>query len=104
MRTIRVTGGYSDYAVGDLKDNLGHDLSTATLKAMLHASEDDPPAKDDGAWAPPDVITYPVTGSAVVQLLVDEDTAPGFYWLWVQAADNPTAQPVCAADEQVQVV
>lgn len=91
IRTIYVTGGRKDYARITLTDALGHDLSTATIR--LGVSTD--AAAQPATWYTPDIATYPVTGQAVLSLLLDSTKAPpGTYWLWADVVDNPTTQPV----------
>jgi hypothetical protein len=93
MRTIRVTGGRSDYATMTLTDTRGNDLATATIRLGLTTSATTDPAD----WFPPDIATYPTAGKAELSLLIDETRAPaGTYWLVADVVDNPTSQPVVA--------
>lgn len=101
MRNIHVTGGRKDYADGVLTDRLGNDLSSATLRVGLSTDREVPPT----TWYAPSTITYPQEGTAAVSLLIDATIAPaGRYWLWVDAVDNPTSQPVVASNDQIRTI
>ena len=53
-RTIYVTGGRKDYARATLTDDLGHDLSTATIRLGLSTSKTTQPSQ----WYAPDIATF----------------------------------------------
>ena len=98
MRTIPVTGGYSDYAECTITDRDGKDLSTATFKAALLPRNQGYPAHASPDWSTPLVAT-PTAGEAEIALLVTNSTPPGDYYLWVDIVDNPTVVPVRGCDD-----
>lgn len=100
-RTIYVTGGRKDYARATLTDDLGHDLSTATIRLGLSTSKTTQPSQ----WYAPDIATFPTVGTAVLSLLVDSTRAPaGTYWLWADVVDSPTTQPFCFGDRMLTTI
>lgn len=103
-RTIHVTGGYADYAVGELVERTGKDLSTATIKAALIPTGAAVPAADSTTWKTPDEVEFPTVGTARVSLLVTDATPVGTYWLYVLPADSPTSVPVKGSNTVVKVI
>lgn len=99
---IRITGGYSEYVVGDLTDTNGEDLALATIKVALIPIGSEPGTKVSPDWKTPDVLTYPAIGHARVSLLVEEGDYPvGTYMYWVLPIDSPTAVPVMARNDKI---
>lgn len=103
-RTIHVTGGYADYAVGELSERTGKDLTSATITAALIPTGTSVPAVDSSVWQAPDVLEFPSVGTARVSLLVTDATPVGTYWLYVLPSDSPTAVPVRGSNTVVKVV
>jgi hypothetical protein len=105
VRTINVTGGFSDYAVGTVTETTGKDLSSATFKvALILKSAVTLPASGNAAWQTPNPVVVTAPGTATVSLLVTNSTTPGDYYLWVDVADNPTVVPVKASNELIRVI
>ena len=93
MRTIYVTGGYSDAL--EVDPAAGFPLDGATFRLALLAEDVvDPPPADDPAWAA--VAVQP--GGEVRKLVTDED--PGHYHLWLQTRlAGVLVQPSLVLDE-----
>lgn len=104
MRTIQVTGGYADYAVGVLEEENREPLALTDIRVALVADGAPLPARNDNAWRAPDELAYPLPHIARVSLLVDDSVAPGEYWLWALPIDNPTATPVRAGNHMIVVL
>ena len=103
MRTIRVTGGFADYAVGMLEEVERKPLVLTDIRLALVADGADIPGREDEAWVAPGAITYPNPWRARVSHLVTDAVAPGEYWLWALPIDNPTATPVRAGNHMIVV-
>jgi len=103
MRTIRVTGGFSDYAVGVLEEVNREPLALTDLRLALVGDGAPLPDRASEQWRTPDEATFPAPHRARLSLLVDDKVTPGSYYLWALPIDNPTATPVKASNHMIVV-
>lgn len=99
MRTIRVSGGFSDYVEAELSDVRGPLKEVPTVKVALVLEDTAPPAKADSAWRTPQLSALTSEGAVRVSLLLTAGQAAGHFELWALLDENPLAVPVQAFEE-----
>lgn len=104
MRTIRVSGGFNDYAIGTLTEMGQRPLVLTEKKLALVPQNDPAPDVGDAAWRDPDLVETVETWKIRLGLLVDDEWALGAYYLWALPTDNPTVTPVRASNHLIVLV
>lgn len=96
MRTVRVSGGYTDALHADISDRLMGDPAGWTIRAALIGEDADLPPRTDPVWKSASV-DPDRPGSVAVY--VESTQPPGHYRLWLLVIAGPLAVPVQANDE-----
>jgi len=105
MRTIQVTNGFNDYAVGRLRETRKKSLALTQIRVALISSVATAiPGVESEEWREADELEFLQPHDVRVSLLVDDRYEVGSYYLWALPIDNPTATPVKAGNHMIVVV
>lgn len=97
-QTVHVTEGPEYTYPRTITETTGKDISTDTVRLSL-GTWDAP-----GTWVAPTVDTAQTDhATRVVQLLLDNTTPAGDYWLWVKVTDSPET-PVRRTDGRITII
>jgi hypothetical protein len=104
MRKIPVTGGYTDYAEGTLREIEGKDIQLADFRLALIPAGTSVPERTSEVWKVPDLIAFLKPDTVKLSMLVTDAVPLGNYYLYALPIDNPTATPVMATNHMIVVV
>lgn len=85
MKIYVTTQGEKIYVGGDVKDETGQDISTATIVVGLSTDSAVPPSTSEV----PGVDEELSPNERRVKILIDNTRSPGTYWAWARITDNP---------------